>query len=140
LPAAMEELRSKLVLEHEALRGLTAQLACDLRAQDDQASTATLNALVQRFRRCVREREEQLLSRLEQLTGVAALTRAAAMRSEQRVILDLLAGIELAVGRGDLLVAEVDLRELSVALELHMKKEDGITSLLSGGLAEASVA
>lgn len=136
----MEDLRSRLTLEHEALRGLTQRLSRDLQEGDRAAANATLDTLVQRFRRCVRDREDRLLPHLEEVTGVGALGRSSAMRSEHRVLLDLLAGIERAVSRGDLVVADIDLRELAVTLELHMKKEHSIVDLLLANLPRNTLA
>ena len=82
----MEDLLQKMALEHRALRGLAAQLARDLDGGDKASATGTLQTLAQRFRSCVRDREERLLPRLEELTGVGALSRASAVRSEHRVL------------------------------------------------------
>src|SRR5262249_29375404 len=130
LPAAMEDLRMRLEREHDAWRGLVADLARDLEGGDGNQAVASLNALGYRFRRSGREEEERVLPALEQLTGVAAFSRAAAARSEHRVLLDLLGGIERAVTASDLVVAAIDLRELAVTLELHMRKELQMIDLL----------
>ena len=126
----MEDLLQKIALEHRALRGLASQLSRDLEGGDKASATGTLHTLAQRFRTCVRDREERLLPRLEELTGIGALTRAAAVRSEHRVLLDLLGIVEKSVSRGDLVVAAIDLKELLAALELHLRKEEGIADLL----------
>jgi hypothetical protein len=126
----MVDLVQKIALEHGALRGLAAQLSRDLAEGSKALSMATLHTLAQRFRACVRDREEHLLPGLEELTGVGALSRAAAVRSEHRVLLDLLGLVEKAVNRGDLVVAAIDLRELIAALELHLRREEGIVQLL----------
>ena len=117
--------------EHEAWRGLLANLATALRDGHAELAIGALDAFARRFRQWVRNEQEQLLPALEQLIGVAALSRAATARSEHRVLLDLLASVESAVGRGDTLVAEIDLRELCVTLELHMRKELHIADLLA---------
>lgn len=127
----MQEIRLQLAKEHEAWRGLIATLSRALGEGRVDTAVTTLDSLAQRFRRSVRDEEERILPAFEQVTGVAALSRAAAARSEHRVLLDLLGGIERAVNRGDLAVAEIDLRELNVTLELHMRKELQIVELLA---------
>jgi hypothetical protein len=135
----MDGLRRKLELQHDELRGHTAELSRTLRSGDVAAAMSATHALLFTFRRSVREVEERVLPRLEELTGVGALSRASAARSEHRVLLDLLRGLERAVARGDLSVAAIDLREVDVTLELHWKKECNIADLVEESDAAASI-
>ena len=126
----MEDLASRLSHEHEQLRGRTVALAGHLQAGEAHSAVAALDVLALNFRRLVREQEERVLRVLEPMSGVGAVSRASAVRSEHRVLLDLLSVIERSVTAGDLAVAHIDLREWLATLDVHMKRERSLAKRL----------
>jgi hypothetical protein len=130
----METAARQMLRDTTLIETLRADVERCAAAEDRPRTEDALTLLAQRLRARVRLEESSLFPALEALVREPQFRPTARLRRQHAVLLELVAGIELALRSLKWATVHGDLRELKAALMAHLEEERRVLFPLVGSL------